>query len=317
MGPHRPPRPKLVPPLLQLLLSAALLSTMARFADGNTDPLVSERRKKERKLISFLFFFRALLSRRKKEKRKKPREAFTSVYMKTKTFFPKKNSRLRAAAPLSSRGGGGSSPSLSARVPPAPEPFNSARDRFAARFQSGPLARLSTPPQLSHWDFERAVGDPLRAIAENNRERFSEGGGGGGGGASRGGSAGPGRGRAGGALSCLSLLRLAKDACLLARRALPQLAGAETAALGPRALSEEEEGALSRVLGMTAVSLGVLEKEELEAEEELLLLRAKRGRNDEGAAAPDPPSAPAPSPLLVSWDCSIHALYPALRVKRK
>lgn len=218
-----------------------------------------------------------------------------------------------AAAPLSSKGGG-SSPSLSARVPPAPEPFNSARDRFAARFQSGPLARLSTPPQLSHWDFERAVGDPLRAIAENNRERFSEGGGGGG--ASGGGSAGPGRGRAGGLLSCLRLLGLAKDACLLARRALPQLAGAETAALGPRALSEEEEGALSRVLGMTAVSLGVLEKEELEAEEKLLL-RAKKGRNNEGAATPNPPSAPAPSPLLVSWDCSIHALYPALRVKRK
>ena len=112
------------------------------------------------------------------------------------------------------------------------------------------------------------------------------------------------------------------------------------------------------MLGMTAVSLGVLEKEALAAgrrrgqarhphrtapskeagdqlmsfsislavdeegnvevksktqrvleAEEKLLLRAK-GRK----AAPQPPPA---SPLLVSWDCSIHPLYPALRVKRK
>ena len=75
------------------------------------------------------------------------------------------------------------------------------------------------------------------------------------------------------------------------------------------------------MLGMTAVSLGVLEKEELEAEEELRAKVGGGGRKNSGgaaaaaaaAAAPEPP----PSPLLVSWDCSIHPLYPALRVKRK
>ena len=199
------------------------------------------------------------------------------------------------------------------RVPPAPEPFNAARDRWAARFCSGPLARLTTPPRLTHEEYECAVGDPLRVVAETcSRRRF----GGGGGGEESGGR---------GLLSCLSLLRLAKDACLLARRALPQLAelplsatavtAAELASTLPRALSREEEQALSRVLGMTAVSLGVLEKEELEAEERRRKAAAEQKKKRRNKAVPEPPSS-SPLPLVVSWDCSVHALYPALRVSR-
>lgn len=77
-----------------------------------------------------------------------------------------------------------------------------------------------------------------------------------------------------------------------------------------RALSVEEEGALSRVLGMTAVSLGVLEKEEAEAEAKMVAEAKSKGG--------DKTTLPfEPSRLVVSWDSSIHPLYPALKVKRK
>jgi len=236
---------------------------------------------------------------------------------------------VAVAGPSSSKGSSSNSSSLPfsfwARVPPAPEPFNSARDRFAARFLSGPMARLTTPPRLAHGDYELAVGGVLAAVAEGNRARFGRRLGGAGGGKDENNNNKSNNIKSsGGGVTALHLLRLARDACLFARGVLPQLAAGggggggggqrRPARASPRsqqplrAVSAEEEGALARVLGMTAVSLGVLEREEQQAEEEL----ARRLGSSSSAAA-----AACPSPLVVSWDCSIHPLFPALRVMRR